>query len=133
MRQLLTTRFGHLMVFLMLALTMGLAITPRAAVAGFLPTINQADRNSKDMDTIRQALENKKVAGTLASLGYDKAEIEERLAQLSPEEVSSLAGQLDEAMAPAGSGVGIAIGVVVVILVVLGILSIMGKRVVVSE
>jgi hypothetical protein len=133
MRQLLTTRFGYLTVILMLALTLGLALTPRAAVAGFMPTIKQSDANSKDLDTIRLTLENKKVAGTLASLGYDKSEIDERLAKLTPEEVSALAGQLDEAMNPAGSGVGIAIGVVVVVLVVIGILSIMGKRVVVSE
>jgi hypothetical protein len=133
MRHLLTTKFGHLTIILMLALTLGLAVTPRAAVAGFLPTITQADEESKDLETIRLALENKKVAGTLASLGYDKAEIDERLAQLTPEEISSMAGQLDEAMHPSGSAAGIVIGVVVVVLVVLGVLSLMGKRVVVSE
>jgi hypothetical protein len=133
MRHLLTTKIGRLTVFLTLALTLGLGLTPKAAVAGFLPTVIESNEGSKDLDSIRQALENKKVAGTLASLGYDQAEIEERLAQLSPEEVSSLAGQLDEAMSPAGDGVGIVIGVVVVVLVILGVLSLMGKRVVVSE
>ncbi|MDR0548234.1 MAG: PA2779 family protein [Deltaproteobacteria bacterium] len=134
MRHLLTTKVGYLTVFVMLALTLGLGLTPKAAVAGFLPTVAPKEERTKaDLDKVRQALENKKVAGTLASLGYDKAEIEEKLAQLSPEEISSLAGQLDEAMAPSGSAAGIVIGVVVVVLVVLGVLSLMGKRVVVSE
>ncbi|MDR1085946.1 MAG: PA2779 family protein [Deltaproteobacteria bacterium] len=133
MRKLLTTGFGRLVVILMLALTMGLAVTPRAAVAGFLPTVNQSDQKSKDLATIRQALEIKKVSGTLAALGYEQAEIEARLAQLSDAEISSLAGQLEEAMTPSGSAVGIVIGVAVVALVVLGVLSLMGKRVVVSE
>ncbi|MDR1871288.1 MAG: PA2779 family protein [Deltaproteobacteria bacterium] len=133
MNNLLTTRIGRLTVLLTLALTLGLAIAPRAAVAGFLPTLPQTSQKSQDLDKIRVALENKKVANTLAALGYDQAEIAERLTKLSPEEVSALAGELDQAMSPSGSGAGIVIGVVVVVLVVLGVLSLMGKRVVVSE
>ncbi|MDR1394892.1 MAG: PA2779 family protein [Deltaproteobacteria bacterium] len=133
MRHLLTTGFGQMVAVLMLALTLGLAVSPKAAVAGFLPTVTPAERDSQDMTAVRQALENKKVAGTLAALGYDRNEINERLAQLSDEEISALSGQLEEAMHPSGSGAGIVIGVVVVALVVLGVLSLMGKRVVVSE
>jgi Tfp pilus assembly protein PilX len=40
---------------------------------------------------------------------------------------------LEDATHPSGSAAGIVIGVVVVVLVVLGVLSLMGKRVVVSE
>jgi hypothetical protein len=69
----------------------------------------------------------------LRSLGYSEEEINTRLAQLSQEEISQLAGELDKTLAPGGSAAGIAIGVVVVVLVALGILSLVGKRVVVAE
>jgi hypothetical protein len=118
----------------MLAMTLGLGLAPRAAMAGFVGTLDSGVAKAQDLEKVRQILETKKVSQTLASLGYDQEEIGERLASLSPQELSDLAGQLDEAMIPAGDGtVGIIIGVVLVILVVLGILSVMGKRVVVSE
>jgi hypothetical protein len=119
----------------MLALSFALALCPANEVmAGFAPTAGVRSTASADLDRVRTYLENKKVTNTLAAMGYDRAEIEARLASLSEQEISDLAGKLDGAMTPSGSsGVGIAIGVVVVVLVVLGILSIMGKRVVVAE
>jgi hypothetical protein len=119
----------------MLALAFALALCPaNASWAGFAPTAGARSGAGADLDKVRTFLENKKVTNTLAAMGYDKAEIETRLASLSEQEISDLAGKLDGAMTPSGdSGVGIAIGVVVVVLVVLGILSVMGKRVVVAE
>jgi hypothetical protein len=103
-------------------------------MAGFVTTVDSQIAQGADLDRVRSVLENKKVSETLASLGYDRAEIDARLAQLDDSEIQALAGQLDQAMTPAGDGTaGVIIAVVVIFLVVLGVLSLMGKRVVVSE
>jgi hypothetical protein len=113
---------------------MVVAMAPtKGALAGFATTIDSQATQASDLDKVRQALENKKIAQTLADLGYNQEEIEHRLSQLNEAEIHALAGQLDQALVPAGDGtVGVIIAVVVVILVVLGILSLMGKSVSVS-
>jgi Holliday junction resolvasome RuvABC DNA-binding subunit len=118
----------------MIALALILALAPsRGALAGFATTVDSQTTKASDLDRVRQVLENKKISQTLSDLGYSQPEIDTRLAQLSDQEIHALAGQLDEAMIPAGDGTaGVVIGVVVVILVVLGILSLMGKSVSVS-
>ncbi|MDR1039119.1 MAG: PA2779 family protein [Deltaproteobacteria bacterium] len=135
MSNILYTRTGRRVLQLMLALSFALALCPaNGAWAGFAPTAGVRSGADADLEKIRSFLEIKKVTNTLEAMGYDRAEVESRLAGLSADEISDLAGRLDGAMVPAGdSGVGIAIGVVVVVLVVLGILSLMGKRVVVAE
>ncbi|MDR3205301.1 MAG: PA2779 family protein [Deltaproteobacteria bacterium] len=134
MKNLALTKIGQITVRLMIALALLLAFTPnQAALAGFVATIDSKASASNELDTIKKVLEIKKVTQTLADLGYNREEIDTRLAQLSAEEVSYLAGQLDQAMTPAGDGAaGVIIAVVVVFLVVLGVLSLMGKSVVVS-
>jgi Tfp pilus assembly protein PilO len=135
MRNLSTSKLGHRVVMLMLALAFVLALAPTpAALAGFMTTVDSQTQLTADLDTIRSTLENKKISETLAALGYSPDEIESRLAQLNDNEIHALAGQLDQAMTPAGDGsAGIIIAVVVVFLVVLGILSLMGKSVYVSN
>ena len=134
MRDLAKTKAGHRTVLLMIALAFALALIPtRAAMAGFVTTIDAQRAKAEDLARVQNVLENKKVAETLASLGYGREEIETRLAQLDESENHSLAGQLDQAMIPAGDGTaGVIIAVVVVILVILGILSLMGKSVMVG-
>jgi tetrahydromethanopterin S-methyltransferase subunit B len=133
MLNMVQSKFGKNVILLMLAITFAFGIAPKFAVAGFSPTLDSQERADVDLDKIRNYLENKKVSETLASLGYSKAEINERLALLSQEEVSALAGQLDSAMTPNGSAVGVVIGIVIVVLVALGVLSLMGKKVTVSS
>jgi hypothetical protein len=117
----------------MLALAFVLALSPRLAYAGFSPTISSQEvTDTSDLDRVRSILETKKVSETLANLGYSPEEINSRLALLSAEEISQLAGQLDQAMVPSGNAIGIVIGVVVVVLVALGVLSLMGKSISVS-
>ncbi|MDR2456323.1 MAG: PA2779 family protein [Deltaproteobacteria bacterium] len=135
MRDLAQTKTGHKVVLTMIALAFCLALMPtRAALAGFVTTIDsQTEAMEADLSVIQKSLENKKVSETLAALGYSSDEIESRLARLSDAEIHSLAGHLDQAMIPAGDGtVGIIIAVVVIFLVALGVLSLMGKSVVVG-
>jgi hypothetical protein len=134
MRDLAKTKAGYRVVMLMIALAFALALIPtKAAMAGFVTNIDSQRAAAADLERIQNVLENKKVSETLAAMGYDKAEIDSRLAQLDEGEIHSLAGQLDQAMIPAGDGTaGVIIAVVVVILVILGILSLMGKSVMVG-
>jgi hypothetical protein len=132
MRDLLQTPFGRRVVLLMLSLSFLLALSPGPALAGFSSTLSSQNGAQTDLDRVREVLENKKVSETLAALGYSQDEIDTRLAALTPEEISELAGQLDQALVPSGGAAGIVIGVVVVVLVALGILSLMGKSVSVS-
>jgi hypothetical protein len=134
MRNLTSTKIGKAAVALMLTLAAALALMPsKAALAGFVSSVDSQAQGA-DLDRVRTALENKKVSETLASLGYDRSEIDARLSQLDDSEIRALAGQLDQAMTPAGdSTAGVIIAVVVIFLVVLGVLSLMGRRVVVSE
>jgi hypothetical protein len=133
MSNLLNTKLGRRTVMLMIALSIALGLSPRFAYAGFAPTVAPGAPGYASLDAVRAHLENKKVQETLRSLGYTQEEISSRLSQLSQEEISQLAGELDKTMAPGGSAAGVAIGVVIVLLVALGILSLVGKRVVVSE
>jgi hypothetical protein len=134
MRDLAKTKTGHRVVLLMIALAFALALIPtKAALAGFVTTIDSQRVADDDLAKVQNVLENKKVSETLASLGYSRDEIDTRLAQLDDSEIHSLAGQLDQAMIPAGDGTaGVIIAVVVVILVILGVLSLMGKSVMVG-
>jgi amino acid transporter len=135
MSNLAKSTLGRGVVRLMIALALLLALVPsKAALAGFASTIDSQTTQAADLDRIRQTLENKTITQTLADLGYNQDEINTRLAQLNEAEIHALAGQLDQAMVPAGDGgtAGVIIAVVVVILVVLGILSLMGKSVSVS-
>ncbi|MDR2199714.1 MAG: PA2779 family protein [Deltaproteobacteria bacterium] len=133
MRDLLTSRFGRRVLLLMLALSLALGLSPRFAFAGFQPTLSPGEAALADLDQIREHLENKKVQEILTNLGYSREEVSSRLAKLSPDEISQLAGELDRTLAPGGGAAGIAIGVVIVLLVALGILSLVGKRVVVAD
>jgi Flp pilus assembly protein TadB len=134
MSNLANSMLGRIAVKLMIVLALALALTPtKGALAGFATTIDAQSTKATDLDRVRQALENKKIAQTLADLGYNEQEINTRLSQLDESEIHALAGQLDQALVPAGDGtVGVIIAVVVVILVVLGILSLMGRSVSIS-
>jgi hypothetical protein len=135
MLKLSTSQLGRRVVVLMIGLALALALSPTpGALAGFVTTVDSQTQLAADLDKIKATLENKKISETLASLGYTSEEIDTRLAKLTDSEIHALAGQLDQAMTPAGDGsAGVIIAVVVVILVILGILSLMGKSVYVSS
>jgi hypothetical protein len=134
MSNLANSKLGRVAVRLMIALALALALAPtRGALAGFATTVDSQPTQAADLDRVRAVLENKKISQTLADLGYNQDEIKARLSQLDEAEVHALAGQLDQALVPAGDGTaGVIIAVVVIILVALGILSLMGKTVSVS-
>ena len=92
---------------------------------------HSAKSGNTDADTIQRTLENKMVVERLEALGYNKEEISQRLAMLSPEERHDLATRIDSLNS--GQGVwGIVIAILVVVLLVFLILHFADKRVVVQ-
>lgn len=76
-----------------------------------------------DLATVRGALENETVAEALAAQGFSSEEVNLRLAQLSPDEVSSLADQVEQVQAagvyvPTWAWIIIAVALVALIIAV---------------
>ncbi|HEX6203068.1 MAG TPA: PA2779 family protein [Thermoanaerobaculia bacterium] len=76
-----------------------------------------------DLVTVRSALDNEAVAEALAAQGFSTEEVNLRLAQLSPDEVSSLAQQVEQVQAagvyvPTWAWIIIAVALVALIIAV---------------
>ena len=87
-----------------------LALVAAVALVGALPahalptpSKTAADQSvaevEADLATVRSALDNEAVAEALAAQGFSTEEVNLRLAQLSPDEVSSLADQVEQVQA----------------------------------
>ena len=74
--------------------------------------------SSKDMATVQAALENKVVRQHLNDLGLTDAEIDQRLARLSPEQLHQVALQIDDQIAAADGGATIITVLVIAILAI---------------
>lgn len=76
-----------------------------AVPAQALPTPSKtaADQSVVELEaeltTVRAALDRPEVAEALAAQGFSTEEVNLRLAQLSPQEISSLAGQIEQVQA----------------------------------
>jgi DNA-binding transcriptional MerR regulator len=73
----------------------------------------------QDMEIIQRALENKVVNQRLEDLGFSNQEIQERMDQLSDQEVHNLAMQIDSLTQGGIFGVVIAVLVIVLLIVVI--------------
>ena len=89
------------------------------AVAGIVGTSEavSAARQETPLSTVQAAIARDDVRAKLAELGVNAAELDSRLAALSPAELSMLADKLDQA--PAGGDALAVIGVVFVVLLIL--------------
>ena len=115
-----------------MALVMALVGMVPPVDAGFITSEQSLppEMRAKDLATVQRTLENKLVAGQLVAMGYQREEIDNRLQQISDEELNTLAMNL-ESLQPAADA-GAVIAVLVIIVLVLLILHLVGKRVVVS-
>ena len=89
------------------------------AVAGIVGTSEavSAARQETPLSTVQAAIARDDVRAKLAELGVNAAELDSRLAALSPAELSMLADKLDEV--PAGGDALAVIGIVFVVLLIL--------------
>ena len=112
-----------------------IGITPRV-YAGFSPSeaisILSFDRSS-DLEKIRKVLEMKMVREKLKDLGFAPDEIENRLSQLSDQQIHQLALNIDELQVGGGSGWAILIVILLIAIVVGVIIYVSGHRVVIEK
>ena len=110
-----------------------IGIVPKAE-AGFAPSelivLSGVDRVA-NIEKIQKALETKVIKERLEKLGFTQDEINDRLTQLSDQQIHQLAQQLDELRV--GSDLGAIIGVLVVVILVLVVLQLTGHRVLVTR
>ena len=81
-----------------------------------------AERES-DLAALDAVLEQEEVMAALAAHGFTRAEVNERLAQLGPEELSALASQTEQLQA-AGQAVPNYIWILIAVLIVVAIVAI---------
>jgi hypothetical protein len=103
-----------------------ISLVPRVEAA-FIPSSDSRDglMRNHDIQTIQKALESKIVKQRLQDLGFSEEEIQERLNQLSDEEVHSLAMQIDSLSQ--GGILGVVIAVLIIVVLVLVIMKLMDK------
>ena len=101
--------------------------------AGFVPSgvlmLDSFDRTA-DLHIIQEALEQKIVQERLAVLGFSSDEIQQRLAQLTDEQLHSLAQNIDQ-LNVGGNGLGIVIALLVIAILVVLLIKLTGHNVVV--
>lgn len=100
--------------------------------AGFVPSDESytQETRTQDMQMVKQALEQKQVRERLEALGYTPQEIDQRLAQLSDQEVHKLASKIDTLNQ--GGVIGLVIGVLVIVILVIVVLKLTDKRITVE-
>lgn len=103
-----------------------ISLVPRVEAA-FIPSSDSRSglMRNQDIQTIQKALENKIVKQRLQDLGFSEEEIQERLNQLSDEEIHSLAMQIDSLSQ--GGILGVVIAVLIIVVLVLVIMKLMDK------
>ena len=80
-----------------------------------------------DVDKIQTVLENKLIRQRLQDLGYSTEEISSRLAQLTDQQIHTIAQKLDD-LKVGGDGLGIVIAVLVIVILVILILNLTGHK-----
>jgi len=111
-----------------------LGVTPRVH-AGFSPseamTISQFDRTA-DLNKIQKVLELKMISERLRQLGFSEGGIQQRLNQLSDEQIHRLALKLDE-LKVGGNGAEVVISVFVIAILVVILIYLLGHQIVVKK
>jgi hypothetical protein len=132
MTSLLETKLFSRTATLLIMLMSLLSAVPNVD-AGFVPSDRALAPSLRDQDTqtVQKILESKVVSKRLEALGYSSAEIEQRLGQLSDQELNSLATRM-ESLAPGGDGIGFVVGILIVVILVIVILRLLDRRIVIS-
>jgi hypothetical protein len=110
-----------------------IGIAPRldaALVESEITSLTHVDR-AADLGKIQKVLETKAVSNRLAQLGLTQDEIQNRLTQLSDQQIHQVATKLDD-LKIGGDGFGILIAVLVVVILVIVILQLTGHKVIVT-
>jgi len=111
-----------------------IGIAPRVE-AGFAPSeiiaLKEVDRKA-DIEKVQRFLEMKIVRDRLEKLGFTYEEINNRLSQLSDQQLHQVAQQIDE-LKVGSDGIGFVIGLLVITILVILILQLTGHRVLITR
>jgi len=111
-----------------------IGITPRV-YAGFSPseamTVAQFDRTA-DLQKIQKALELKMISERLRQLGFTEEGIQQRLNQLSNEQIHRLALKLDE-LKVGGNGAEVVISLLVIAILVVILIYLLGHKIAIKR
>jgi len=111
-----------------------IGITPRV-YAGFSPSegvLLSVTNRTADLQKVQKVLESKMVRERLRQLGFTEEGIQNRLKQLSDEQIHTLALKLDELTVGGDTGVAILLILLVAVIVVQA-LYIMGYRIILKK
>ena len=113
--------FARRITIMLIVLMSLISIVPRVEAA-FIPSAESQNElmRDQDMQIIKEALENKLITQRLQDLGFSDQEIQERMDQLSDQEVHSLAMEIDSLTQ--GGIFELAIAVLLIVLLVVVIL-----------
>jgi hypothetical protein len=107
-----------------------IGITPRV-YAGFSPseamTVSRFDRTA-DLEKIQKVLELKMISERLRQLGFVEEGIQQRLNQLSDEQIHRLALKMDE-LKVGGNGAEVVISVLVIAMLVVILIYLLGHKI----
>jgi len=124
-------RLSKWITWYMVSVMFLLGITP-GVYAGFSPseliTLSQIDRNS-DLLKIQKVLEAKMIRERLSQLGFTEEGIQQRLYQLSDEQIHQIALKTDELRVGGDAGEAVIIGFLVAIFIV-AVIYLLGYRLV---
>jgi hypothetical protein len=112
-----------------------ISIVPRVE-AGLVPSemikLNSVEKVA-DLQKIRQTLEMKAVSERLTQLGLTSAEVQQRLASLSDQQIHQIALQLDDLKIGQSDALGVIIALLVIVILVIVIMKLTGHKVIVTK
>jgi predicted PurR-regulated permease PerM len=129
------TKFRKPTLALLIALMMAFFVTSpaTAAMVQSRTSSQQTDHKniqSKDLDTIQCALENKLVQEKLSAYGLTQDEINAKLQSMTDQQRHLLAQSSEKVLA--GGGIGAVIGLLIIVLLVIIILKLYDKKIIIK-
>lgn len=105
------------------------------AIAGMMDSrpsnsLDAASTRIIEIEKIQRALENQAVADKLSAYGLSPEEIQEKLGQMTDDQIHLLAQASDNVLV-GGDGIGVVIGVLLIILLVIVILKLLNKDIII--
>ena len=122
----------HVAWYLVIAMFI-IGIAPRVdagLVESEITPLMQVDRTT-ELEKIQNFLETKAVSKRLEQFGYSQEEVQNRLTQLSDQQIHQIATKLDD-LKIGGDGAGVVIAILVVVILVIVILQLTGHKVIVT-
>ena len=127
-------RMRNYVIWYMVSAMFIIGITPRVH-AGLSPsearTVAQFDRTA-DLQKIQKVLELKMISERLRQLGFTEEGIQQRLNQLSNEQIHRLALKLDE-LKVGGNGAEVIISVLVIAILVVILIYLLGHKIAIKK